>query len=318
MNEALPMWGECIPFNSGKSKYDDMTISKAPSPVVMMHWIQWVFGKKLQKDNHGMDDFVDRNQIKKGLIKDTYSDIPTITPYIVPGSNTSVVIAPGGGFCMVSTENEGIHPAEVLNKAGISAFVINYRLEPYRFPIPCIDVQRAVRWVRHHAKEYDVNPHSVGVMGFSAGGYAVAGSAALLGNAPVSTDGYTPDEVDKENGRPDYVITVYPVTHIEDNPNMLANLKGPEFYTDSAKREKWMKEYSLIEQYGKMADIPQFLNYGTTDMLKGHEKYAEKVKAALSVNHVEVLEGANHGYSGQEKWSSWENVLCKCIKQITT
>ena len=317
MSEALPLWGPVIPYNSDRNKSDDMCLTKAPMPFVMLHWIQWVFGKKLQKDNHGMDDYVERTQIRKGLANPTYTDVPTITPYVVPNSRTSVVIAPGGGFCMVSTPNEGVHPAEMLNKAGISAFVINYRLEPYRFPIPCLDVQRAVRWVRSNAAEYGVNPDSVGVMGFSAGGYAVAGSAALLGNDPVIAGDYKMDAVDQQNGRPDYVITIYPVTHFEDNPNMLANLKGPEFYTDPAKRAQWMKDYSLIEQYDKMADIPQFMNYGTKDMLKGHERYAEKVKTALDVNHVEVLEGANHGYSGNEKWSSWEPVLCDWIKKVT-
>ena len=102
MSIAIPIWGENIPCNRPDSKYADMKITKTPGPLVMMNWIRWVFGTKLMTDNSGHDDYVDREVIKKGKAKDTYTDIPTITPYIVPGSTKSVVIAPGGAFCWLT------------------------------------------------------------------------------------------------------------------------------------------------------------------------------------------------------------------------
>ena len=311
--KEYPLWTEEIPYNSNRKKAEDMCLTNTIEALVMPNWAMAIFGTRLCKDSHNLDDYIYRTQILKGIVSDTYDDVPTITPYIVPDSKTSVVIAPGGGFCMLSTENEGVHPAEMLNKIGVSAFVVKYRLAPYRWPLPALDIQRAVRWVRAHAKDYGVKAESVGVMGFSAGGYAVASAAAFLGNDPVAAEGYRPDGIDEENGRPDYLITVYPVTHFEDNPNMLANLKGPEVYTDPEKREAWTKEYSLIEHFDRIQDLPQFMNYGTKDMLKGHEIYARKVADASPHNRVNVSKGALHGYSGEEKWSAWEEDLCDWI-----
>lgn len=315
---AVPIWGAAIPFNSSKSKYDDMLITKTPPPMVMMNWFSWIFGKKLMKDNHGHDDFVDRNIIKKGLAKETYEDVPTITPYLVEGAKTSVVIAPGGGFCMMSDENEGIYPAKLFNANGISAFVLSYRLEPYRFPIPCLDMQRAIRYVRHHASEFGVPADSVGAMGFSAGGYTAAGSAIFLGNSPVEAEDYTPDEVDAENGMPDYLVPVYPVVDFDTNPNMLANLKGPEFYTDPEKREQWKRDYALTDHAVDAKDVPQFLTYGTKDPLGGQDTYALVIKRLNDKSKVVVLEGAGHGFSMNKKWTSWEEPCVEWIKGFSS
>ena len=312
--EKKALWEENIPFNSSRSKYDDLVLTKAPLPILYFNLARWIFGKKVMKDNHGHDDFVDRQVIQKGRARETYEDCPMITPYIVPDCKTSVVIAPGGGFCDRTDKQEGSDVAAILNSHGISAFVVEYRLEPYRFPIPCLDIQRAVRWVRHHAVQYGVPKDSVGVMGFSAGGYAVAGAAILLGDSPVSAEGYIPDAIDEEKGMPDYVCPIYPVVSFDVNPCMLANLLGPEFYTDAAKRRQWQEDYNLSKQIHRAEDIPFFLAYGTKDPLGGFEEFAEKLNERPTQNHVLVLKGATHGFILFKKWAGWWDECISWIK----
>src|ERR1700730_1982623 len=101
------------------------------------------------------------------------ADIPTLTVYLPPAdkaTGTAVVVCPGGGYAALA-EHEAKPPAELLNKLGVAAFVLKYRLAPrYHHPAPMQDAQRALRTVRAKAKDYGVDPKKIGIWGFSAGG----------------------------------------------------------------------------------------------------------------------------------------------------
>ncbi|MFX6937531.1 alpha/beta hydrolase, partial [Acinetobacter baumannii] len=89
-------------------------------------------------------------------------------------SGAAVVIFPGGGHKLLVWTNEGTKAAVALNRMGISAFVVKYRLanehgSPYSVEGDAADdARRAVRWVRANAARYGIDPKRVGVMGFSA------------------------------------------------------------------------------------------------------------------------------------------------------
>jgi acetyl esterase/lipase len=121
-------------------------------------------------------------------------------------------VCPGGGYAHLAMDHEGVQVAAWLNKLGISAFVLKYRLGPkYHFPVELWDVQRAIRYVRLHAKDYGVEPNRIGVWGFSAGGH-------LASTAGTHFDGGDPNgvaPVDKESSRPDFLILAYPVITFE-------------------------------------------------------------------------------------------------------
>ena len=104
-------------------------------------------------------------------------------------SNTgaAVVICPGGGYSIVAIEHEGFDVARWFQTIGVSAFVLKYRLSPYRHPIPLMDAQQAMRIVRARAGEWGVDPARVGVMGFSAGGH-LASTVLTHGDRPVCTE----------------------------------------------------------------------------------------------------------------------------------
>ena len=88
---------------------------------------------------------------------------PSVTEYAVPGSRGAVVVVPGGGYCM-KADHEGAPIAEMLNQAGVSAYVLDYRVKPCHMLAPLADAKRAIRLVRSMGYE------KVAILGFSAGG----------------------------------------------------------------------------------------------------------------------------------------------------
>ena len=138
-------------------------------------------------------------------------DQPTLTVYR-PSSEKStgaaVVICPGGGYGFLATEHEGKEVAEWLNSIGVTGVMLKYRLGPrYHHPAMLEDAQRAIRTVRARAKEWELDPKRVAILGFSAGGH-LASTAATHFDAGKSAD---TDPINRESCRPDLAILVYPV-----------------------------------------------------------------------------------------------------------
>ncbi len=138
-------------------------------------------------------------------------DKPSLTIYPASDANkveTGVVVCPGGGYVHLAMDHEGRQIAEWLNKLGISAFVLKYRLGPkYHYPVELWDAQRAIRYARAHAQEYGIRADRIGIWGFSAGGHlaSTAGTHFDRGDPDGS------DAIDKQSSRPDFMILAYPV-----------------------------------------------------------------------------------------------------------
>lgn len=162
------------------------------------------------------------------------NDIPTITPYLLDGTNATsaaMVICPGGGYGGLAS-HEGKDYALWLNQHGLTCFVLKYRLgsHDYRYPVEFHDVTRAMRWVRAHAQEYNIDPHRVGIMGSSAGGHL----ASTLMTHFDSGNSNATDVIERESSRPDLGILCYPVitmgefTHQGSRDNLLGKNPDPE------------------------------------------------------------------------------------------
>lgn len=313
--EKINIWGSDIPYNeSKKKKVDSMTIRHKWKPVVLVRWAKAIFGSSIVNDTSGFDTYTYYEEIKKGKVSEYFDDVPNIIPYLVKDSDAAIIVAPGGGFSMQCRENEGYKVAEYLNKKKISVFVLEYRMNPYRAPVCYLDMQRAIRYVRYHAREFGINPHKIGTMGFSAGGYVVGGAAILLGNQEVSFPGYTPDEVDGMNGLPDFMCMAYPVTDFDENPNMLCMLAGEEYF-DESKRGILKTQYSLTENLAS-SNVPQFFCYGTKDILKGMDRYAKRLDELNIPHETIVLEGAGHGFVLNPRYIWWWNEFMKWIASL--
>lgn len=143
------------------------------------------------------DEFIEEGQ--------TAPRKPAITAYPAK-SDCAVVIFPGGGYAM-RAEHEGRGYAEWFNSIGVTAFVVDYRVAPYRHPAEISDAMRAVKYVRAFADKYGIDKNKIAVMGSSAGGHLAASVSVHY-----DKDFYqATDNIDRESCRPDATILCYPV-----------------------------------------------------------------------------------------------------------
>ncbi len=130
---------------------------------------------------------------------------PELTIYSPGTSNNTgmaVIICPGGGYTHLAMDHEGMQVAEWLVKQGITGVVLKYRLPDKHKNVPLEDAQQAIRYVREHAKELNINPDKVGIAGSSAGGHLAATASTHFATKGTST-------------RPDFSILFYPVITME-------------------------------------------------------------------------------------------------------
>jgi acetyl esterase/lipase len=153
-----------------------------------------------------------RDRIVTGI---TDPQLAVFTPEAPNGS--SLLMLPGGGYQRVVMDKEGYETAEWFAARGVTAFVLFYRLPGENWSAganaPLQDTQRALRWIRHRAGEFGIDPARIGVIGFSAGGHAAA-TLITRYDDPV----YAPsDRIDLQSARPDFGVLVYPVISMRDD-----------------------------------------------------------------------------------------------------
>lgn len=178
--------------------------------------------------------------------------IPYLTPYIKEGAKTAIVVCPGGGYGM-RAEHEGNRIGEWLNEIGVSAFVLEYRVEPYGAPAEPSDVQRAMRVARKEAEKYGIE--RIGVMGFSAGGHLAATASVHYDKTFYEKT----DEIDELSARPDFSVLCYPVIDFYEfrHEGTRANLIGPN------PKQSEKDFYSLYKQVTD--DTPPAFLWHTSD-----------------------------------------------------
>jgi acetyl esterase/lipase len=145
----------------------------------------------------------------------TYVHNPSITVYLPPpgmATGAAVIVAPGGGHREIWIDHEGYNVARWLSDHGVAAFVLKYRLAKATNSTCTVDrdelgdMQRAIRLVRGRADAWNINPHCIGVMGFSAGG-ELAFLAGMHYDSGVANVG---DPVQRQSSRPDFQALIYP------------------------------------------------------------------------------------------------------------
>lgn len=150
---------------------------------------------------------------------DPAKDIPTLTVLLPPTDHATgacMIVFPGGGYSHLSAR-EGLQAARWLAANGITAFILKYRLGPkYHHPAELDDAQRAIRYVRAHAAAWGLDPHRVGILGFSAGGHLASTAATHFDTGNILAR----DPVENASSRPDLHILIYPVITFIDEPNV--------------------------------------------------------------------------------------------------
>jgi acetyl esterase/lipase len=172
---------------------------------------------------------------------------PTMTVYSPKGTNTGVamLVFPGGGYQCLAINLEGTEICDWLTSRGITAVLLKYRVPLKRLgtywesPLALEDAQRALSLVRFHAANWNINPHKIGVIGFSAGGHMVAATSTHFNKRSYSAA----DAADKESCRPDFAIACYPghlwdgesVLHL--NPNVPVTTNTPPTFLLQAEND---------------------------------------------------------------------------------
>ena len=223
------------------------------------------------------------------------TDRPILTPYLPPAgtaNGAAVVIFPGGGYQHLSMQKEGSDVANWLASAGVTTFVVRYRLGPkYRHPTMLGDAQRAIRIVRARAAEWNLDPRRLGVIGFSAGGH-LASTAATHFDAGNATGA---DPIERASARPDFLLLIYPVitmrdsiTHWGSRRNLIGAEAAPELVRLLSNETRVSRETP-----------PTFLVHSTDDKAVPVENsllFYEALKRNGVPAEMHVFEHGGHGF----------------------
>jgi acetyl esterase/lipase len=208
---------------------------------------------------------------------------------------SAMIIAPGGGYSREMLDFEGMDVARRFNAAGVTCFVLRYRLPgegwANRSDVPLQDAQRAMRLVRANAAGYGIDPVRIGFMGFSAGGH-LAASIATRFDASVYK---AVDATDKQDARPSFSVPMYPVITLGEGAHVGSRdkLLGP------SPSQNLIDAYSC--QLHMLADSPPtFMALAADDTtvppLPNAGAYYVALQASKVPSELHVFEAGGHGF----------------------
>lgn len=225
---------------------------------------------------------------------------------------TAVIVCSGGSYGGRANRVEGIPACNKLMEAGITAFLLDYRLPKAekmerKEIVPLTDAQRAIQYLREHAGQYKIDPSRLGIMGFSAGGHLVS----TVGTRFAESELYNPKGTSL---RPDFMVLVYPVISFADSLThkiSRMNLLGPEITAEE------IKAYSNELQV-TMQTPPSYLSSGMDDKIVD-VRNSLYFSAALRQYRIPVelflYEKGRHGY-GVNNTQAQVQWIDDCIQWI--
>lgn len=168
------------------------------------------------------------NVAGRPVVRLGHVSVPTLTVYQPTANPTgsAVVVFPGGGYSILAIDLEGTEVCQWLNSISVTCLVLKYRVPdtgPYpKSNVALEDAQRSLAVVRTHAADLHIDPHRIGVLGFSAGGHLAAALSTRFAQR-LYTD---LDASDKASSRPDFAIIIYPgyLAPLEEQPNQEPSL----------------------------------------------------------------------------------------------
>jgi len=263
--------------------------------------------------------------ILRGVVK------PTLFVYLpdpAKATGSAVIICPGGGYQILAMSHEGYDIAKKLNEEGIAAFVLKYRLPRKELMKdksigPLQDAQRAIQLVRENAKQWNINPNKIGIMGSSAGGHLASTAGTHFQTAHI-------DNPNNTSLRPDFMILNYPVisfsdslTHNGSRINLIGGntsstvIKGSTKYKELGMSQEAVLNYSNELQVNSKTP-PTFITAPLTDKVVPVGNTFAFV-AALQQNKVPVetfiYSTGEHGY-GMINPTAKEQWMDACLRWI--
>ncbi|MCE7068285.1 alpha/beta hydrolase [Dyadobacter sp. CY326] len=245
------------------------------------------------------DEETNKDQVIRKVSK------PTLSIYLPPAANatgTAIIVCPGGGYGVLVIEWEGYRIAKELNKSGIAAIILKYRLPDEKIMTdksigPLQDAQQAIKTVRERAKEWNIDPQRIGIMGFSAGGHLAATAGTHYDSTFISNP-------EKTSLRPDFMVLVYPVISLMDkigHKGSSSNLIG-----QSPTQEK--VKYFSNELQVKKSTPPTYLTHAGDDTVvpvSNSIKFYEALNANGVPADMHIYAKGEHGYPKTPELGEW-------------
>jgi acetyl esterase/lipase len=226
--------------------------------------------------------------------------VPTLIPFSPEkgkANGAAIIICPGGGYSILSMENEGYAIARKFNEIGVTAFILKYRLPSDSIMVdktigPLQDAQRAVQLVRQRAKEWGLNTDRVGIIGFSAGGHLASTAITHFDKAVI-------DNKDNVNLRPDFAVLMYPVISFGE----LAHKGSKDNLVGKTPTSEMVELYSNEKQVTANTP-PTFLVHAQDDrtvpVMNSVVFYQAMVKAGVK-GELHLYQAGGHGFGLNNK-----------------
>ncbi len=238
----------------------------------------------------------EKSEQSNGILIISKVSKPTLSIFLPSkekATGTALVIYPGGGYGIVAAGHEGIDIAKKFNEMGVAAFVVKYRIPNSQTMInpeigPLQDAQQAIKVVREGAKDYNIDPNRIGIMGFSAGGHLASTAGTHFYKAVIANANNT-------SLRPDFMILIYPVISFTDS---LAHMGSRDNLIGKNPPAEKIKEYSNELQVTSKTPPAFLVHASDDDGVKPQNSIAFYL--ALIKNHVDaemhLYESGGHGF----------------------
>lgn len=207
----------------------------------------------------------------------------------------AIVDCPGGGYSGLAMDHEGHQWASFFAERGITFGVLKYRMPKGDRTIPMGDAQTAIKMMRDSAAVWNINPHDVGIMGFSAGGHLASTTATHASGA----------------SRPDFQILFYPVISMDERETHKGSCVN--FLGDGRADEKLVKEFSNQYQIRKRITPPCLLLLSQDDtvvppLTNALPYYTSMSKAGIPCT-MHIYPTGGHGWGYRESYAYHYNML---------
>lgn len=235
---------------------------------------------------------------------------PTLTVFKPKNPNgTSIVIFPGGGYAFLAISKAGYKVAEWLNSLGITAFVLKYRLPSDAIMEdksigPLQDAQEAIRYIRRHAEEWNLDADKIGVIGFSAGGHLAATLSTRFDDEVYKVS-------DNTSAKPDFSMLIYPVISMMDD----ITHKGSRNKLLGKSPTEEMKIKFSTEKQVSTKTPPTFLAHAIDDkvvVVENSLQYLLALKQNQIPAELHVYQNGGHGFGlGKVETSDTWTIQCE-------
>lgn len=230
--------------------------------------------------------------------RESVSDVvePSLTVYqpaVMNAARSAVIICPGGGYIHLAMTHEGYDVAAELNKAGMTAFVLKYRLPndscmEHKETAPLQDIQQAIILIKSHAADWGIDSSKVGVLGFSAGGHLASTAATHFTNSIASN----PLRI---SVRPAFAVLIYPVISFS---NELAHAGSKEKLLGKNPTEEMVNLFSNEKQVTPQTP-PCFLVHAADDKtvpVKNSIRFYEALLENKVKGSLLIWQSGGHGF----------------------